>query len=49
MSPLESSYSITAGPEYSKVAEAEDKDLKTKYMKVVEVLDKEMNKSLEEI
>lgn len=37
MSPLEPSCPITAGPKYSSIAEAQEKDLKTNYIKITEV------------
>jgi hypothetical protein len=46
MSPPEPSI---AGPEYSNIPEAQEKDLKTSYIKRVEILEKEINKSLKEI
>jgi hypothetical protein len=45
MSPPEPSYP-TIGPECTNMDEAQEKDLKTKYMKM---LKEEMNKSLKEI
>ena len=47
MSPLQPSYLIITGPKYSNLAE--DKDFKTVWMKMIEVLKEEMNKSLKEI
>lgn len=45
-SPLEPSYPTAAGPEYSNISEAEEKDLKTTCMKVIEVLKEEINEYL---
>ena len=42
MTPLEYGYLTTASPEYSNTAEAQKSNLKTKFMKMVEVL-KEKN------
>lgn len=42
MSPADPSYPATAGPAYSNIAEAQEKDHKTTYMKVVEVFKEEM-------
>jgi hypothetical protein len=47
MSPLQPSYLIITGPKYSNLAE--DKDFKTVWMKMIEVLKEEMNTSLKEI
>ena len=49
ISPLEPSNSTKAGPEDYKIAEAHEKELKTAFMKMIEVLNEEMNKSLKEI
>jgi hypothetical protein len=49
MSPLEPSYPTTASPEYPKIAEAQENDLKTNFMKLIEVLKAEMNKSPREM
>ena len=46
MPPLEHSYSTIAGPEQLKPKE---RDLKNTYMKMIEVLKEEINKSLKEI
>ena len=48
MSPLEDSYPTTAVHEYSKIAKVQEKDLKTNCMKMIEVLQEEMNKCLKE-
>lgn len=48
MSPLEPSYTTTAGPEYSNTAEAQENDITTNARKMVEVLTEEMNKSVKE-
>lgn len=45
MSPLESRYPTTAGPEYSKISE---KDLKTNFMNIIEDLKEEITKYLKE-
>ena len=51
MSPLEPSYLNTAGPEYSNMAETQEKkkSLKNIYMKSVEILKEEMKKSFKGI
>ena len=46
MSPLEATYPTTVNPEYSSTAEAQENDLKTNFMKIIEVLKQEINKSL---
>jgi hypothetical protein len=46
MSPSKASYLTTAGSEYSNTSEAQEKDLATNYMKMIEVLTKKTNKSL---
>ena len=38
MFPTEPCYLMTAGPEYFNIAEAQEKDLKTNYMKKIESL-----------
>jgi len=43
--PLELSHPTTAGPKYSNIAEAQEKDLKTNCIEMIEVLSEEMNKS----
>ena len=48
MSPLEPSYLTTADPEHPNIAEAQEKDLKTNYMKMIETLKGEMKKILKE-
>jgi hypothetical protein len=45
VSPLEPSYPATAGSEYSNIAEAQEKDIKTAFMNMIEVFKDEMNKS----
>lgn len=49
MSPLKPSCPPTASPEYSKTADVQAKDLKTKYRKTMEFVKEEINKSLKEI
>lgn len=49
MSPPDLSYLTTASPEYSNTAEAQTKDVKSNYMKIIEFLKEEVNKSLKEI
>jgi hypothetical protein len=49
MSLQEPSYLTTAGHEYSKIAETQEKDLKANYIKMIEVFKEEMNTSLKEI
>lgn len=41
-------YPATAGPEYFNIAEAQEKNLKINYMNMIEILEGEMNKSLQE-
>jgi hypothetical protein len=48
-SPLEQSYDTTARLKYPNITEAQGKDLKTKYMKMIEVFNVEMNKFTKEI
>lgn len=48
MSPRESSYLTTMGHEYSNIAESQEKDLKTSYMKRTDVLKWEKNALLNE-
>ena len=48
MSLLEPSYATTAGHEYSNLAETQEKDLKTNYRKMMELLKEKMNESLKE-
>lgn len=43
MSPLKPSYPPTAGPESSKTADVQAKDLKTKYRKMMEFVKEEIN------
>lgn len=38
MSPKEFSYLTTAGPEYTNITEAQEKDFSTDYIKMIEVL-----------
>jgi hypothetical protein len=40
---------VEAGTEHSNMAEGQERDLKTNYMKMVQVLKEEMTKSLKEI
>lgn len=49
MSLLEPSPPTTASPEYSSIAEAQEKDLKINYIKMIEFIKEEINKSLKEI
>lgn len=49
MSRPETSYPTTTVPKYSNAAETQEKDLKSRYMKMVEFLKEEMIKTLEEI
>lgn len=44
MAPPEPSYPTTVRPEYFNAAEAQKKDLKTIFMKVIEVLKEEIKK-----
>lgn len=46
MSPLEPSNPTTAGLEYCDIAETQEKDLKTTFMNMTEVLNGEMNNLL---
>ena len=43
MSPVETSLSITAGPESSNIVKTQGKYLKTNYMKKIYILKEEMN------
>lgn len=47
MSPLEYSYPTTAVSEHTTIVEAQEKDLKTSFMKMIETLKKKINKSPE--
>ena len=49
MSTVVSSYPMTAGHKYCNIAEVHVKDLNINYMKMIEVLKEENNKSLSEI
>ena len=49
MLSIEPSYPSRTDPEYSSTAEAQEKDLKTNYLEMIEVLKKKMNKSLNKI
>lgn len=49
MFPLEFSYHTTAGADYSNKDEAQEKYIKTNYMKKIEVLKEKMNKSFKEV
>ena len=42
MTPTEPSYSTTAGPKYSNIAENKEKDLKNNHLKMIEVPKDEM-------
>lgn len=46
MLPSEPRYLITASPEFSNTAEPQENNFETNFMKMVEVINKEMNKSL---
>ena len=48
MSSLQLSSPTTAGPNYSNIADTQEKDLKTNCMKMIEVLKEEMDKCLKE-
>lgn len=48
MSSTEPRYPTTTGPEYINIAEEQVEILKTKYIKMIEVLKEEINKSLKE-
>lgn len=41
-------YPVTAGPEYFNIADAQENNLKINYMNMIEILEGEMNKSLQE-
>lgn len=45
----ETSYPTTTVPEYSNAAKAQEKDLKSRYMKMEDILKEVMNKTLEVI
>ena len=49
MAPSETIYPITASPEYSNTAEAQENDSKSNHMKMIEAFKEEMNKPLKEI
>lgn len=49
MSPPEPSHPITESPEYSNIMEEKEDNLKINFMMMIEVLKKEMSKSLKEI
>lgn len=49
MSPLELSHLTIASPEYSNTLEAEENDLQTNFMKMIELLKEEINDSLKKI
>lgn len=49
MSSPELSYPTTENPEYSKITEAHEKDLKTNLMEMIEFLKEEVNRSFKEI
>ena len=46
MSPAEANNLTTASPEYFNIAEAQENNLKTNFMMMIEILKDEMNKSL---
>jgi hypothetical protein len=47
--PTEPSYPITASPGYFNTTEAQENDLKSNLVKMIESFEDEMNKSLKEI
>lgn len=49
MAPPKSSYPTTASPGYSNIDEAQENDLKSNLMKMIESLEVEINKSFREI
>ena len=49
MCPPELSHPTNAGPEYSNIGEAQEKDLKANSMRMVEIFKVEMNRLLREI
>lgn len=49
MFPIKLSYLTIAGTESSSINEAKEKDLKVNYKKVIDILKKEINKSLKVI
>ena len=49
MSKLESSCPTTAGPEFSNISEAQEKELETNHKKMIEALKEEMSEFLKEI
>ena len=49
MTSLEHSYPTTASPGYPSTAEAQENDLKSNLIKMIEAFKEEMNKSLKEI
>ena len=49
MSQLQSSCPTTVGPEYSNIAEAQEKELETNHKKMIEGLKEEMSDFLKEI
>jgi hypothetical protein len=49
MSPVEPSYTVTAGSEYSNTAEAQEKDMEIACMKMIEFLKSEINKTCKEM
>jgi hypothetical protein len=46
MSPLDPKYPTTVRTGYSTIAEAQEKDIKTAFMNIVEIFKEKMNKSL---
>lgn len=48
MSSLEPSYPTTVGPEYSKIAKTQEKDININYINIIEVLKEGINKHLKE-
>ena len=49
MAPLEPSYLTIASPGYSNAAEAQENDLKTNFVEMIEVFKVEINKHIKEI
>lgn len=47
--PQEPSYPTTGRPEYCNTTEAQEKDLKRNFMKMIDILKEGVNKSLKEI
>lgn len=49
MFPLETRYPTTAGQEFSKIADIQEKDFIISFMNMIDVLKEEMNTTLKEI